>query len=142
MSYRLPMARTRLDEAGGLSVADVTHSKVSALPVDATAGQVREWFAKSESRRMALLSDDGRFAGYLVPDDLPATVDPGRPAAELARLEPTVSPSDPARRGEEIALSTAARRVPVVDGDGRLLGIVAVTTDLEGFCGTGGSGGC
>ena len=39
--------------------------------------------------------------------------------------------------GEELALATPARRVPVVDGDGRLLGIVAVTTDLQGFCGTG-----
>ena len=66
---------------------------------------------------------------------------PGGRLPELARLEPTVGPNDSAKRGEELALSTPARRVPVVDGDGRLLGIVAVTTDLEGFCGTGGSGG-
>jgi hypothetical protein len=130
------MARTRLDEAGGLSVADVTHAKVSALPASATVAEVREWFAGSASRRMALLAEDGRFAGHLVPEDLPETADPGRPAAELARLEPTVAPGDPAKRGEELALSTPARRVPVVDTDGRLLGIVAVTTDLEGFCGT------
>jgi CBS domain-containing protein len=130
------MARTRLDEAGGLSVADVIHAKFSALPASATVAEVRKWFAASESRRMALLTDDGRFAGHLVPEDLPDTADPGRPAAALARLEPTVSPEDPAKRGEELALSTPARRVPVVDGDGRLLGIVAVTTDLEGFCGT------
>jgi CBS domain-containing protein len=45
-------------------------------------------------------------------------------------------PEDPASRGEELALRTDARRVPVVDRDGRLLGIVAVTTDLQGFCGT------
>ena len=130
------MARTRLDEAGGLSVADVIHSKFKALPADATVGQVREWFAESESRRMALLADGDRFAGHLVPEDLAGSADPGRPATELARLEPTVGPDDPAKRGEELALSTPARRVPVVDGDGRLLGIVAVTTDLEGFCGT------
>jgi CBS domain-containing protein len=136
------MARTRLDEAGGLSVAEVTHSKFSALPADATVGQVREWFAGSESRRMALLADDGRFAGHLVPEDVPESADPERPAADLARLEPTVAPDDPATRGEELALGTPARRVPVVDRDGRLLGIVAVTTDLQGFCGTGGSGGC
>jgi Mg/Co/Ni transporter MgtE len=130
------MARTRLDEAGGLSVADVTHSKFSALPASTTVAEVREWFARSESRRMALLADDGRFAGHLVPEDLPVTADPEQAAAELARLEPTVSPGDPAKRGEELALSTPARRVPVVDDDGRLVGIVAVTTDLEDFCGT------
>ena len=130
------MARTRLDEAGGLSVADVTHTRFSAFPASATVAEVREWFGGSGSHRMALLADDGRFAGHLVPEDLDGVADPGRPAAELARLEPTVAPTDPAKRGEELALSTPARRVPVVDGDGRLLGIVAVTTDLEGFCGT------
>ena len=53
-----------------------------------------------------------------------------------------MAPGDPALRGEELALSTGTRRVPVVDHDGRLLGIVAVTTDLQGYCGTGGSDGC
>ena len=130
------MARTRLDEAGGLSVADVTHSKFKALPASASVADVRAWFAESGSRRMALLADDDRFAGHLVPEDLDEAADPARPAAELARLEPTVSPGEPAKRGEELALSTPARRVPVVDDDGRLLGIVAVTTDLQGFCGT------
>ena len=49
-----------------------------------------------------------------------------------------MAPDEPAKRGEELALSTDARRVPVVDHDGRLLGVVAITTDLQGFCGTGG----
>src|SRR5512132_3533833 len=30
--YRVPMAPTRLDEAAGLTVADVMHAKFSALP--------------------------------------------------------------------------------------------------------------
>ena len=136
------MARTRLDEAGGLSVADVLHSRFSVMPADATVAEVKAWFDESGSHRMALLADGERFAGHLVPEDLGDGADPARRASELARLEPTVGPGDPAKRGEELALSTPARRVPVVDGDGRLLGIVAVTEDLEGFCGTGGSGGC
>lgn len=134
------MARTRLDEAAGLTVADVIHAKFSVLPVDATVGQVQQWFAESDSHRMALLADGERFAGHLVPEDLAAIDDADGRAADLARLEPTVGPGDSAKRGEELALLTPARRVPVVDGDGRLLGIVAVTTDLEGFCGTGGGG--
>jgi CBS domain-containing protein len=130
------MAPTRLDEAAGLTVAEVTHSRFSALPADATVGDVRDWFAESDSRRMALLADDGRYAGSLLRDDLAGESDPARPAAELAREAPTVGPDDPASRGEELALSTDARRVPVVDRDGRLLGIVAITPDLQGFCGT------
>jgi hypothetical protein len=31
--------------------------------------------------------------------------------------------------------------VPVVNRDGQLLGIVAVTSDRQGFCGTGGTDG-
>jgi hypothetical protein len=27
--------------------------------------------------------------------------------------------------------------VPVVDGEGRLVGVIAVTRDLQSFCGTG-----
>jgi CBS domain-containing protein len=126
----------RLDEAAGLTVADVTHSGFKALPATATVGEVRAWFAVSASRRMALLADDGRYVGSLRPEDLAG--DPERPAAELAQRGPTVAPDDPATRGEELALSTEARRVPVVDHDGRLLGIVAITTDLQGFCGTDG----
>jgi CBS-domain-containing membrane protein len=130
------MAPTRLDEAAGLTVADVIHSRFSTLPGTATVGEVQAWFASKESHKMALLADDGRYVGSLVPDDV-ADADPARPAAELVTAGPTVAPGDPAKRGEELALSTAARRVPVVDAGGRLLGIVAVTTDLQGFCGTG-----
>ena len=123
----------RFDEAAGLTVGDVTHSRFKALPASATVGEVRDWFAQSESRRMALLADDGRYIGSVFPEDLVG--DPARRAAELAQPTPTVAPDEPASRGEELALATASRRVPVVDHDGRLLGIVAVTTDLQGFCG-------
>jgi Mg/Co/Ni transporter MgtE len=127
----------RLEEAAGLTVADVTHSRFKPLPASATVADVLAWFSESAGRRMALLADDGRYVASVVPADLDGA-DPERPAAELAREWPTVAPEDPAKRGEELALRTDARRVPVVDHDGRLLGIVAVTTDLQGFCGTGG----
>jgi CBS domain-containing protein len=130
------MANTRLDEAAGLTVADVTHARFKALPASTTVGEVQAWFAIKESHRMALLADGDHFLGFLTPDDLDTAGDPSRPAAHVARREPTVTPDEPASRGEELALSTPARRVPVVDHDGRLLGIVAITTDLQGFCGT------
>jgi CBS-domain-containing membrane protein len=127
----------RLEEAAGLTVADVTHSKVKALPANATVADVLGWFSASTGHRMALLADDGRYVACLVPADLDGA-DRAKPAAELAREWPTVAPDEPASRGEELALSTDARRVPVVDHDGRLLGIVAITPDLQGFCGTDG----
>jgi CBS domain-containing protein len=132
------MAHTRLDEAAALTVADVVHRKFSALPADATIGDVRDWFAASASRRMAFLAEDGRYAGSLTPIDVDGGVDPTRPAAEVAHDGPTVLPDAAATEGERLALQTEARRVPVVDGDGLLVGVVSVTEDLQAFCGTGG----
>ena len=133
------MAHTKLEEAAGLTVADVVHRKFSALPADTTIGAVRDWFAASTSRRMAFLADDERYVGSLSRDD----VDPSAPAAGVAHAGPTVLPDAPASEGEELALRTGARRVPVVDRDGRLLGVVSVTEDRQAFCGTGdGPGDC
>jgi hypothetical protein len=129
------MARTRLDEADGLTVADVTHSDFKALPASATVGEVRDWFAASDSRNMALFADEGRYEGRVLRGELDAA-DPDEAAVEYAERGATVAPHEPAARGEELALSTPARRVPVVDGEGRLVGIVAVTHDLQAFCGT------
>ena len=131
------MARTRIDEADGLTAADVIHARFTALPASATIGDVRDWFAVSTSRRMAFLADDDRYAGSLTPEQVAGDLDPTRPATEVAQLGPTVAPDAPATRGEEVALQSAARRAPVVDRDGRLLGVVSVTTDLQSFCGTG-----
>jgi CBS domain-containing protein len=63
--------------------------------------------------------------------------DAARPAAEVAQDGPTVAPDAPASTGRDLALASDSRRVPVVDADGRLLGVVAITGDLQCFCGTG-----
>jgi CBS domain-containing protein len=131
------MPRKLLADAAGLTVADVVHARFSALPASATIGDVREWFAISDSRRMAFLADDERYAGSLTPEDVDGELDPTRPAADVAQHGPTVLPDEPASRGEELALQNTARRVPVVDRDGRLLGVVSVTKDLQAFCGAG-----
>jgi len=129
--------RTRIDQADGLTVAAITHVKFTALPATATVGDVRDWFAASASRRLAFVADGERYAGSLTPDDVADGVDAALPAVEVAQDGPIVSPEAPATTGRDLALLTDARRVPVVDGDGRLLGVVAVTGDLQFFCGTG-----
>jgi len=129
------MPKTRIDEAEGLTVADITHAKFTALPATATVGDVREWFAASASRRQAFIADGERYAGSLTRADLEGA-DASRPAAEVAQDGPTVSPEAPATTGRDLALQTDARRVPVVDDAGTLLGVVAVTGDLQSFCGT------
>ncbi len=130
------MARTNLKDAQDLLVADVIHKRFSALPADTTIGDVRDWFAASSHRRLAVIADARRYVGALTREDMAADVDAGRRAAELARHDPTVAPDAPARTGHELALRTDARRVPVVDHEGVLIGVVGVTDDLAGFCGT------
>jgi CBS domain-containing protein len=128
---------TRVDEAAGLTVAEVIHRRFTTLPASATVGDVRDWFAESPHRRMAVLADAGRYVGSLEPVDVTGDVDPASPAAEVAHHGPTVAPDAPASSGEELALLTDARRVPVVDREGHVVGILSVTTDLKAFCGTG-----
>ncbi|HWF34829.1 MAG TPA: CBS domain-containing protein [Solirubrobacteraceae bacterium] len=130
------MAKTRVDDAAGLAVADVIHRRFTTLPATATIGEVSDWFAASTSRRMAILADQGRYVGSLTPADVTGDLERGRPATEVAKHGPTIAPDAPARAGEKLALETDSRRVPVVDADGRLLGIVSVTGDLTSFCGT------
>jgi CBS domain-containing protein len=125
----------KVDDATELTVADVVHRNFRALAAAVTVAEVRAWFAASPHRRMALLAEDGRYAGSLTVDDLDGESDPDAPAVRYAQDGPTVAPDAPAQLGYAIATRTDARRVPVVDADGTLLGIVAITADMAGFCG-------
>ena len=131
------MARMPLDQAAELTAADVVHSRFSALPAAATVADVRAWFDASSHRLMAFLAADGRYAGSLTRDDLAADLDPGEPAVGRAHDGPTIAPEASARAAFELALESAALRVPVVDRDGVLVGVVGVTDDRAAFCGVG-----
>lgn len=131
----LAMARTPLDAASDLTAADVIHKRFSVLPADATIAQVRDWFAASSHRRMAFLADHGRYVGLLTRDALDGDLDPASSAALLARPGPTIAPDAPAHAGYKLAIAHA-NRVPVVDRDGTLIGVIGITDDLAAFCGT------
>lgn len=131
------MAARKLAESADVPVADLIHDRSPALPVSATVGDMRAWFAESSHRRLAVIADDGRYAGSLTPEDVRASVADDVPAAQVARSGPTVAPDAPASVGYERATASDARRVAVVDAAGQLVGVLAVTEDLTGFCGTG-----
>jgi len=131
------MSKIKIHEAGHLTVGDVVHEKLSVIDVTSTIADARAYFAASKGRRQAFVVDGGRYVGSLVPADLEGA-DPERLAADVAdRDGPTIGLDAPATAGRDLALLTDARRVPVIDGDGKLVGVVAVTGDLESFCGTG-----
>lgn len=120
-------------DVDGLTVADVMHADVASLPASATVGELRGWFAGSPSRRLAVLTQDGRYVAALTPADVGAEVPDDRPAIEIARDRPTLSPALAAASGRDRVSVSEGRRMPVVDDDGRFLGVLAMTTDLQFF---------
>ncbi|MGH2859521.1 MAG: hypothetical protein ACRDMJ_18770, partial [Solirubrobacteraceae bacterium] len=79
-------------------------------------------------------ADGDRYAGSIPLAALDGA-DDAAPATAVALPGPTVAPDATARSGYDVAVLTDANRVPVVDGDGRLLGVVGVTDDRAAFCG-------
>ena len=132
------MSKIKIHEADQLTVRDVVHAKLSAVDATSTIADVRAYFAASTSRRQAFVVDDaGRYVGSLTPADL-EDADPAGLAGDVAdRGGPTIGLDAPATTGRDLALLTDRRRVPVLDEDGKLVGVVAVTGDLTSFCGTG-----
>lgn len=120
-------------DVDGLTVADVMHAGVASLPATATVAELRAWFAVSPSRRLAVLAEDGRYAAALTPADVRPAVADDRPAIEHAHDRPTLSPATDAATGRDHVTRSEGRRLPVVDDDGRFLGVLALTTDLQFF---------
>jgi CBS-domain-containing membrane protein len=126
-----PRPATRAPD--GLTVADVMHADLTTLSPNATAGDARAWFAASPSRRLALIADGGRYVGALTPADVGPDVPSDRLASMVARPGATLAPETSAAAGRDEVLRAGARRVPVVDADGTLLGVLAITTDERYF---------
>jgi CBS domain-containing protein len=126
-----------LGDVDGLTAADIVHGRLSTLPAASTVAELREYFAASGSRQLALLVDGDRYVGEVALADLPPEGDASAPAADLARRGPTIAPGAPAREARDAALASPSARLPVVADDGVLVGVVAINHARDGFCGTG-----
>lgn len=100
-----------LSDVEGLTAADVMHRRLTSLPASTTVRELREYFAASGSRRLALVADH-------------------------ARPEPVIGATAPAREARDLALADPSQRLPVVDAAGALVGVVAINRLRTGFCGT------
>ncbi len=123
----------RTDEVDGLTAVDVMHAGIDGLSASLTVGELRDWFAISRSRRLAIVVADGRYVASFIPSDVPSDAPPDALAVDFAADHATVTPEATASVARDLVLATDARRLPVVDADGQLVGVVAVTTDLEFF---------
>lgn len=125
----------RIAEVDGLTAADLMHRRLTTLPATTTVGELRAYFAESTSHKLALIVDGERYVGAVSADALGDTPD-GLLAAQLAQPEPAVRPDAPAADAEAAALADPSDRLPVVDAEGQLVGIVAINHARDGFCGT------
>jgi CBS domain-containing protein len=125
----------RIAEVDGLTAADLMHRRLTTLPATTTVSELRAYFAESTSHKLALIVDGERYVGAVTADALGDAAD-DVPAARIARREPVVRPDAQAADAEAAALADPSDRLPVVDAEGRLVGIVAINHARDGFCGT------
>jgi CBS domain-containing protein len=126
----------QLTDVDGLAAADVVHGRLTSLPASTTVGELRDYFAASTSRNLAVLVDGDRYLGSLTPSAIPDGADAGARAADYASREPVVAPGAAATTARDLALEQPSLRLPVVADDGSLVGVVAVDETRTGFCGT------
>ena len=127
---------TQLDAVDGLTAANVMHRHVTTVPVTASVGDVRDYFAVSSSRRLAAIVDGLRYVGSIGRAAIVEDVDASAPAVDHATYGPVVDAHASAIEARDLALDQPSRRIPVVDEGGRLVGIVAINRRRDGFCGT------
>jgi CBS domain-containing protein len=118
----------------GPTVADVMIRRPKALPVHASVEDVRAVLA-DDHVVMALLTDDGVLRGTLLREDLPDATPGAAPALPLARVTGrTVAPTAPLADVHVLLVGTGRRRLAVVDGAGRLLGLLCLKRRRTGYC--------
>jgi CBS domain-containing protein len=127
---------TQLDEVQGLTAGDLVHRHISSTEAGVTVGELRDYFAASSSRKLAVLVDGGRYVGSVTADAISDDVGAELPATEVAQLGPTAAAQLPAAAARDLAMEQPSHRLPVVDDDGLLIGVIAVNAAKNEFCGT------
>jgi CBS domain-containing protein len=124
-----------LEDVHDATAADLMHRRITTLPASATVGELRAYFQESTSHKLALLVDGERFVGSLERTALDGAPDSDA-AGTYASPGETVAPDLPADAARDRAMAMGSSRLPVVDADGRLVGIIAINSRRDGFCGT------
>lgn len=121
-----------LDEAGD-TVASVMLRDAAAFPADAARAEAEAEFSNPR-RKLILVTEGERFLGSITPEALAAA--PGRTLGEIASADatPLVAPEDAPARALELLDERGGDRVPVVDAEGTLRGLVCWNSRRECFC--------
>ncbi|MGV3758573.1 MAG: chloride channel protein, partial [Actinomycetota bacterium] len=118
------------DPFTSVGVAEIMTAEVATLPADATLGDARQRFRTGGHGAYPIV-DQGRLTGIVSRGDVLRTDgDEGQPLSAHAMSDVvTLAPQDSAQAALRAMVEEGIEHVPVVDGDGRLVGIVT-RTDL------------
>jgi CIC family chloride channel protein len=121
------------DHLQTIRVGEAMTTPVDTIPVDATVRQAREQFLLNGHGAFPITDEDGRCIGVVSRTDLlEATVPPDDPLTEVASLDPvTIERDSSLLAAMQLIIDEDVDHLPVVDGDGRLLGICTRTDILR-----------
>ena len=118
----------------GPRAADVMLREPRAVPPGTTVQEARETFANPRVR-LLLVADGDRFLGAVTRAHVEDGVDGATPLGQLAAEPALVRPDDPVDRVVSLLEADAdADRLPVVAGDGTLVGLVCFNRKHGHFC--------
>jgi CBS domain-containing protein len=124
-----------MQHLSGKDVRKVVVRLPKTLGPATSVAQARAALADDHVHMLLIIDGDGRLLGTLVRDDLPDAVDDSALALGHAVLrDRTIAPDVPAEAARQILLRRGERRLAVVDGSGRLLGLLCLKRRLTGFC--------
>jgi CBS domain-containing protein len=129
------MSRRHIEIAdAGPTVADVMMSEPHTNAADEPVAAARDKLAKS-SVKLLVVVDGDRFTGTVARDDLPPEGDDNEILAAIARRDrPQLAPGDPVEQALRLHADSGAERIPVVDDDGILRGLVCLNSGTTYFC--------
>ena len=116
------------------AVADAMITTPKTLGLEMSVADAHHAFADTHVH-MLLLTRDGVLHGTLLREDLRHDLDPRRPAIALATLaERTISPNQSLDQARHHMDRSMARRLAVINADGKLLGLLCLKQTRRGFC--------
>ncbi len=130
----MPTRHIDIEDAGP-TVADVMMVEPKTQPAESTIAEARQVLSKS-SVKLLLVVDGDRLVGTVTRGDLPESED-GDDAAlgTIANSHhPRVSPDTPTPEALAVFVDTGAERVPVIDDNGTLKGLVCLNSGADHFC--------
>lgn len=117
----------------GPSAADVMLRDPRAVTPATTVAEARETF-ENPRVRLLLVAEGETFLGAVTRDDVGPEVDAAQTLGALAGEAALVHPEDPVDRVVGLLDTEGTDRLPVVDGDGTLLGLVCFNRRHGHFC--------